>query len=190
MKYILFTMVILLNLTGCGKDSDPDPTNPDPKPTTATPASEECKMLETIHTAYNKFLTCIDADTTKFIDIKPGTQCVTDFKEPYETLPAQITEQMNYFPYFYSLFDDLGVKEPPVQTKPTAGQTQEESLQIQEGLKPYPFHLCWYKKLEHAYSLSDLTELTNKDEEYYGKQCFKELGEKAYQENKAKFNCK
>lgn len=187
MKYILFTMVILLNLTGCGKDSDSGP-NPDPKPTTATPASEECKALETIYTAHNKFHTCIEG-INEVVTIKQGNECITHFKGTYDTISTQITGQMNYFPYFYNLFDNIGVTEPPVQTKPTPGQTKEESLQIQEGLKPYPFHLCWYKKLEHAYSQSDLTALTNKDEEFYAKQCFKELGEKAHQENKTKFNC-
>ena len=189
MKYILFTMVILLNLTGCGKDSDPDPTNPNPQPAAATPASEECKALEIIYTAHNKFVTCIEADDDKSLGIKQGNQCVTHFKEPYDTVSTQITGQMNYFPYLYNLFDDIGVKIPPVQTKPKVGQTTEEGLKIQEELKPYPLHLCWYKKLEHAYTQMDLSELTTKDEEYYGKQCFKELGDKAYQENKAKFNC-
>lgn len=190
MKYILFTMVILLNLTGCDKNSDPGSNNPnpDPKPAAATPASEECKALETIRTAYNKFYNCI-ADIHKVVEIKEGNQCVTHFKESYDTASPQIKEQMTYFIYFYNLFDSLGLKTPPVQTKPNAGQTKEEGLQIQEALKPYPFHLCWYKKLEYAYEFSDLTKLTNKDEEYYGKQCFKELGDKAYQENKTKFNC-
>ena len=190
MKYILFTMVTLLNLTGCGKgsDPDPDPINSDSKPIAATPASEECKGLETIYAAHSKFVTCIEVETTT-VDVKQGNKCVTHFKETYDTISTQITEQMNYFPYFYNLFDNIGVIEPPVQVKPIAGQTKEEGLNIQEGLKPYPFHLCWYKKLEYAYALSDLTELTSEDEEYYAKQCFKELGDKAYQENKTKFNC-
>ena len=190
MKFILFTILVLLNLTGCGEnpDTEPDPDS-DPTPSAAAPASEECKTLEVIYAAYNKFTTCI-VEINKVVDIKPGNQCVAHFKQTYDTAPTQIKEQMSYFPYFYNLFDDIGVKKPPVQTKPILGQTKEQKLKVEEDLKPYPFHSCWYKKLEQAYSLMDtITLLTSKDEEHYAKQCFKELGDKAYQENKAKFNC-
>ena len=221
MQYILLTFGLLFSLTGCKGDSNPKET--------PTAASEECKALEMIYIAYNTFYTCIENlseveytvdDTTNPESLisaedaerefeKKETACFNDFKKSYDTVPIKIIEQMSYFHYFYGLFNAKGhltlkLQDPSIP-KPKAGQTKEHGLKVREALKPYPIHLCMYKKMEPVYE--ELTPMSDEEnaetpsseeelEAFLGqsllslKQCMKEeLGDKEYQESKKKFKC-
>ena len=196
MKYILFIIVLLLSFTGCKKSDSKKNAN----------ASEECKALEAIYTAYNKYYACLDKNNlftnpeypednishkqiTQIIKhTKQTTECFVDFKKTHNEFPTKITEQMTYFYHYYNLFEGNIQLSPPQQRI----KTKEE---LERVLKPHPFYLCIHKKIEtNKPTAESTTENTQnpssiEDINLATKQCTKELGDKEYQESKKKFKC-
>ena len=198
MKYLLF-ITLLLIFTNCGKKSDSKED--------AT-ASEECKALEAIYTAYNKYYACLDKNNL-FIGpdlpedsiprkqltqitkhTKQSVECYVEFKKTHNKFPVKITEQMTYFHHYYNLIEgNIQLTSPQQRIK-----TEEE---LEKALKPYPLLSCVNKKIEAKESTTESTTentqnpspRTEKDTALATKQCMKELGDKEYQESKKKFKC-
>ena len=206
MKYILFTTTLLFYLIGCqDPDSDPKPKDT-PSPTTSSPTFIKCQALETVYAAYNKFLTCA-GNIRSSKELEKIAECFVNFKATYDTIPTNITTQMNYFSHLHNIkFIDFEGKTrmalyhpiPPSYRKWNS-LTDEEKDRAREDLanlapeileasaKSHPWLLCISNKRKRI-SVKYIYP-TGNDPDGYAEMCFKELGNKAYQENKIKFNC-
>ena len=206
MKYILFTTTVLFNLIGC-QDTNLDPKPKDTSsPTASSSTFIKCQALETIYAAYSKFLTC-DGNITSSEELEKIAECFANFKATYDTIPANIITQMNYFPYLDNIkFIDLDGRTsmelyhpvPPdlLRWKLLTDEEKERAREdaanlapkiLESSVKSHPWLLCISNKsksnsVQYIYP-------TDSDADSYARECFNELGNKAYQENKTKFNC-